>query len=108
LYKLQTDRNLLWLVRPERIDTGLSSLKPGQTFAGGLPMRDHTAVLALLRLLERKDRYAEDVWRSKGEKILAEEIAPTYLGAMLKQVQVALKNLQSSSLPAEPAAVPQA
>jgi hypothetical protein len=104
LYRLQTDWNFLWLVRPERIDASLGKLKPPQTFARKLEMGDHTSVRALLRLLERKDRYPDDVWQAKGEKILAEEIKPTYLGAMLQQVQQAMKNLQTG--PAEAAPVP--
>jgi hypothetical protein len=100
LYKLQTERNFLWLVRPERIEASLGKLKPPQTVARKLSMADHTTVCALLRLLDQKDRYSDAVWQSKGEKILAQELNPTYLGAMLQQVQQAMKNLQSAPAPA--------
>ncbi len=104
LYKLQTDRNFLWLVRPDRVDPGLRDLKPPQTFARALPPADHTRVRALLRLLERKDRYPEDVWRAKGERVLADEVGRTYLGAVLAQARKAMTELQSS--PPVPESVP--
>jgi hypothetical protein len=85
LRHLQTDRNYLWLVRCERIDEAVTRDRPGQIFARKLEPSVQTDLLALLRLLEKKDRY-DPKQRAVVNDVLAEVVKLTYLGEMMQQV----------------------
>jgi hypothetical protein len=83
LYKLQTDRNFLWLVRPERIE--ISDKKQEQVFARKLEASCETALRAMLRLLGKRDQFKTDTW-PKAEQVLLEEFKLTYLGEIFQHV----------------------
>ena len=83
LYKLQTDRNYLWLVRPERIE--ISDKKQEQVFARKLETSCETALRAMLRLLGKRDQFKTETW-PKAEQVLLEEFKLTYLGEMFQYV----------------------
>jgi hypothetical protein len=97
LYRLGTDRNFLWLVRPERIDSSVENQKVDQVFARTLLAPTHTTIQAILRLLERHTGYAPED-QAKADEVIAEEVKLTYLGEMLQHVHDALE-LQQGSVP---------
>jgi hypothetical protein len=102
LYHLQTDRNFLWLVRPERLE--VPDTKPDQVFPRKLETSYETTVRAMLRLLEKRDQFKNDTW-AKAEQVLLEEFKLTFLGEMFQHVAdsvLEISPLPSNAVPADP------
>jgi hypothetical protein len=82
---LHTDRNFLWLVRPEKVDKVWETLKADQVFARKLETSCETTLRAMLRLLEKRDYFDTETW-AKAEQVLLEEFKLTYLGELFQHV----------------------
>jgi hypothetical protein len=89
LHSKWTGHNFLWLVRSPKIDADLEASRPGQVFARPLPATVHTSVQALVELLGNRASYAPEE-QAVADEVVREEIKPTYLGSMLRQLRDAL------------------
>jgi len=85
LFKLQTEKNFLWLVRPERIDATIESRRPGQIYVRVLPTDWECTLQAMLRLLDKREQFQEAVWK-QAECVLGQEFRQTYLGEMFQDI----------------------
>jgi hypothetical protein len=85
LHKLQIDRNFLWLLRPDKVVSAWETERPGQVFARTLPLSTQTSVQAVLRLLDKRERFPVKLWKA-AEQVLLEEFKLTYLGEMFQEV----------------------
>jgi hypothetical protein len=90
LFKLQTERNFLWLVRPEKIELAWENQKQGQVFARVLSPSTETSLRAILKLLNKREHFRTAAW-TQAEQVLLEEFKLTYLGEMLQHVAEALE-----------------
>jgi hypothetical protein len=104
LHHLHTEKNFLWLVRPERVDAGWAQAKPEQIFVRKLEASVETSLRAMLRLLDKHERFKADTW-PEAEKVLLEEFKLTYLGEMLHHMAEALGT--DATMSREPAAAVQ-
>lgn len=103
LFKLQKDRNFLWLVRPGPLSEEWEGRRPGQVFARTIDVSQESRLLALVRLLDKQDTlpttlnltdHQRDLFRQKASQILAEEIKLTYLGELLQHASESLDHLE--------------
>jgi hypothetical protein len=85
LYDKLIERNFLWLVRPDRIDASLENRKPGQVYARALQPSEECSMQAMLRLLDKRDRFKDGMW-NLAEQMMHQEIKHTYLGAMFEEI----------------------
>jgi len=100
LYDKLIERNYLWLVRPERIEASLANRKPGQVYARALQPSEECTMQAMLRLLDKRDRFKDGMW-SLAEQMMRREIKHTYLGTMLEEIAGKLGVVPVSEEPAE-------
>jgi hypothetical protein len=103
LYKRQSDRNFLWLLRVRPIEDGYDSNYPDQIFFRKIEPSMESRLLALLKLLDKEDHLPEDkklsakdqdMFRKGATFILLEEIKLTYLGELLHHAAEALETQQ--------------
>lgn len=99
LRNLRIGANFLWLVRPTKIDEGLEGRRPGQVFARALTGAAHTTIQALVELLSNREKYPPEE-QEVTDEVIREEIKPTYLGSMLRQLREAL-DAQQGTPPAD-------
>jgi hypothetical protein len=99
LSNLWTDHNFLWLVRPDRVDDTWEARKPGQVFARVLPASSETSMKAMLRLLEKQDKFTAEAWKG-AEQVLLGEFKLTYLGELFQEAAEALDRLKGQPAPA--------
>jgi hypothetical protein len=101
LHHKATNKYFLWLVRPGPIAEEYEGKKAGQVFARKIEAHLESRLLALLRLLDKRERLpqepglsAEDreKFRKEAGHILVEEFKLAYLGEMFQRAAQALEN----------------